>query len=42
MVAKHKIDLKGNGILTDSFDSESLWKSYFGQYDATRVRRRQG
>jgi hypothetical protein len=36
MVAKHKIDLKGNGILTDSFDSESLWKSYFGQYDATK------
>lgn len=36
MVAKHKIDLKGNGVLTDSFDSESLWKSYFGQYDATK------
>ena len=35
LVAKHKIDLKGNGVLTDSFDSESLWKSYFGQYDAT-------
>ena len=35
MVAKRKIDLKGNGILTDSFDSENLWKSNFGQYDAS-------
>jgi hypothetical protein len=34
LVAKHKIDLKGNGVLTDSFDSGSLWKSYFGQYDS--------
>ena len=34
LVAKHKIDLKGNGVLTDSFDSEDLWKSYYGQYDA--------
>ncbi len=33
MVAKHKIDMKGNGILTDSFDSRSLWMSVFGQYD---------
>jgi len=33
MVAKHKIDLKGNGILTDSFHSKDLWKSDFGQYD---------
>jgi hypothetical protein len=33
MVAKHKIDLKGNGVMTDSFDSSSLWESYFGQYD---------
>ena len=34
MVAKHKIDLKGNGVLADSFDSGDLWKSNFGQYDA--------
>lgn len=34
LVAKHKIDLRGNGVLTDSFDSEDLWKSYYGQYDA--------
>jgi hypothetical protein len=35
LVAKHKIDLKGNGVLTDSFDSGNLWKSNFGQYDET-------
>jgi hypothetical protein len=34
LVAKHQIDLKGNGVLTDSFDSEDLWKSYYGHYDA--------
>jgi hypothetical protein len=34
MVAKHKIDLKGNGVLTDSFNSASLWESNFGLYDA--------
>lgn len=33
LAAKHKIDLKGNNFLTDSFDSRSLWKSFFGQYD---------
>ncbi len=36
LVAKHLIDLKGNGVLTDSFDSQSLWMSFFGQYDATK------
>jgi len=35
MVAKHQIDLKGNGILTDSFDSGDIWKSNFGRYDAS-------
>ena len=35
LVAKHKIDLKGNGILTDSFDSSDPWRSNFGQYDPT-------
>ena len=36
LTAKHQIDLKGNGMLSDSFDSGSLWMSYFGQYDETR------
>ncbi len=35
LAAKQTIDLRGNGILTDSFDSRSLWMSNFGQYDAT-------
>ena len=35
LMAKHKVDLKGNGVLTDSFDSGDPWKSNYGQYDAT-------
>jgi len=35
LIAKYRINLKGNNALTDSFDSESLWKSYYGQYDPT-------
>lgn len=35
MVAKHQIDLKGNGIVSDSFDSGDIRKSNFGRYDAT-------
>jgi hypothetical protein len=33
LIARHKINLKGNGALTDSFDSESLWESDFGHYN---------
>jgi hypothetical protein len=33
MVAKHGIDLKGNGVFSDSFDSGDLWKSNFGRWD---------
>jgi len=35
MVAKQLIDLKGNGILTDSFDSSDPFKSSNGHYDPT-------
>ena len=35
MVAKHQIDLKGNGIVSDSFDSGDIRKSNFGRYDGT-------
>ena len=33
MVAKHRIDMNGNDILTDSFDSTDPTKSVAGQYD---------
>jgi hypothetical protein len=33
MAARHSIDLNGNNILTDSFDSESLTMSIMGRYD---------
>ena len=42
MVAKHKIDLKGNGVLTDSFDSADLWKSNFRPVRRDHVRRGHG
>ncbi len=37
MVAKHQIDLKGNGILTDSFDSADSAKSTNGLYDPAKA-----
>jgi len=37
MVARHKIDMNGNNILTDSFDSGDTTKSTNGQYDATKA-----
>jgi hypothetical protein len=36
MVSKHAIDLKGNGVLTDSFDSSNPAKSTNGKYDANK------
>lgn len=36
MVAKGKIDLSGNGILSDSFDSSDPAKSNSGRYDPSR------
>jgi Tfp pilus assembly protein PilX len=36
MVAKHKIDMNGNNILTDSFDSTDPAKSTGGQYDPNK------
>ena len=38
MVAKHAIDLKGNGVLTDSFDSSDSSKSTNGKYDPGKYR----
>jgi hypothetical protein len=35
LAAKHQIDLNGNGLLTDSVDSDDPWKSHCGRYDAT-------
>jgi len=32
MVAKEKIDMNGNNVMTDSYDSSSVWKSTDGQY----------
>jgi hypothetical protein len=32
MVAKHRIDMNGNNIDVDSFDSRDLWHSWFGHY----------
>jgi hypothetical protein len=36
MVSKHAIDLKGNGVLTDSFDSSNPAKSTNGKYDPAK------
>ncbi len=36
MVSKHSIDLKGNGVLTDSYDSSNPAKSTNGHYDASK------
>ena len=36
MVSKHAIDLKGNGVLSDSFDSSNPAKSTNGKYDANK------
>ena len=38
MAAKHTIDLRGNDILTDSFDSEDPMKSNNGLYDPDPMR----
>jgi hypothetical protein len=37
MVAKDKIDLKGNGVLSDSFDSADPAKSSNGHYDPAKA-----
>jgi len=37
MVARHKIDMNGNYILTDSFDSADPAKSTNGHYDVTKA-----
>jgi len=36
VVAKRSIDLKGNGVLSDSYDSSNPWKSTNGRYDPTK------
>jgi hypothetical protein len=36
MVAKHGIDLKGNGVYTDSFNSQDPTKSTNGKYDSNK------
>lgn len=38
MVAKQTIDMNGNSILTDSFDSGNLFYSNYGHYDANHAR----
>lgn len=38
LAAKKQIDMKGNNILSDSFDSSSPFYSTFGQYDPTKVK----
>ena len=38
MVAKHAIDLRGNGVLTDSFDSSNPAKSTNGKYDGSKYK----
>ncbi len=38
MVAKHRIDMNGNNILTDSFDSTDPAWSTSGQYDSTKTK----
>ena len=37
IVAKHKIELNGNGVMTDSFDSAYTNKSTNGQYDKNKA-----
>lgn len=37
MVAKHQIDLKGNGVTSDSFDSEDPHKSTNGRWDEAKA-----
>jgi len=37
MVARHQIDMNGNPILTDSFDSADPGKSTNGRYDTTKA-----
>ncbi len=37
MVARHKIDMNGNNVLTDSFDSADPAKSTSAQYDPTKA-----
>lgn len=37
MVARHQIDMNGNNVKTDSFDSASPFKSTNGQYDPAKV-----
>jgi len=34
MVARHQIDMNGQDILTDSFDSGNLYKSAYGRYNS--------
>jgi hypothetical protein len=38
MVSRHTIDLKGNGVLTDSFDSSNPVKSTNGKYDPSKYK----
>jgi hypothetical protein len=38
MVARHRIDMHGNGIMTDSFDSTDPAYSTFGQYDSSKAK----
>ena len=38
MVSKHAIDLKGNGVLTDSYDSSNPAKSTDGRYDSNKYK----
>jgi hypothetical protein len=37
LVAKHQIDMNGNNVLTDSFDSADPAKSTNGRYDSTKA-----
>jgi hypothetical protein len=37
MVAKHTINMNGNGITTDSYDSGNMLLSNYGQYDPNHV-----
>ncbi|HEV2392109.1 MAG TPA: hypothetical protein VG146_07070 [Verrucomicrobiae bacterium] len=38
LIAKHSINLNGNGIMTDSFDSSDPTKSTNGQYDPAKYK----
>jgi hypothetical protein len=33
IIALGQVDLRGNGIVTDSYDSANPFYSYFGKYD---------